>query len=291
MKKKWLIGLLLTVGVLAAGVGVYFLAQSLDKDWVLSINGEKMSTETFKSELAKLEPVYQDLLKEDPGKFMEGFINHTLLQQAARKEAAPPQGAGADNTLAIQAYMEKKMASLPPVGEDAVERFYEEKKDQLGGQKKDAVAPMIKAMLEQQQRYEFMEKLINDLRQHSKIEVNQKVLQQLAAGTTGPDTQTEADFRKAISGGKPMVVDFGSNSCIPCRQLRPVLQKVQKTYTGKVEVLVIDVRYNQKLSDEYKIQVIPTVVFFDRTGKEIFRHQGFMNEESIKVQLAKIGVT
>ena len=123
MKKKWLIGLLLTVVVLAAGVGVYFLAGLLDKDWILSINGEKMSTKTFKSELAKLEPVYQELLKEDPDKFIEGFINHTLLQQAARKEGAAPQGSGEGNPPAIQAYMEKKMASLPPVDEDAVKRY------------------------------------------------------------------------------------------------------------------------------------------------------------------------
>jgi thioredoxin 1 len=290
MKKKWMIGLLLTVVVLAAGVGVHFLAGLLDKDWILSINGEKMSTKTFKSELAKLEPVYQELFKEDPDKFIEGFINHTLLQQAARKEGAVPQGSGEGNLPAIQAYMEKKMASLPPVGEDAVKRFYEEKKDQLGGQNKEAAAPMIKAMLEQQQRYELMEKLITDLRKQSKIEVNQKALRQLAASTAGSDTQSGADFYKAISGGKPMVVDFGANSCIPCRQLRPILQKIRQAYTGKIEVQVIDIRYNKQLADEYKIQVIPTVVFFDRTGKEVFRHQGFMNEESIKAQLLKMDV-
>ena len=104
------------------------------------------------------------------------------------------------------------------------------------------------------------------------------------------ETQSEADFRKALTGGKPMIVDFGSNSCIPCRQLRPVLQKVRKDYTGKLEVLIIDVRNNQKLASDYQIQVIPTVVFFDPTGKEVFRHQGFMSEEKVKEQLAKMGV-
>jgi len=291
MKNKWVIGFFLVVVVLAAGVGVYLLVQSLDKDWILAVNGEKMSTETFKSELAKLEPAYQDLLREDPDKFIEGFINHTLLQQAARKEVGAPQGAGEGNPPAIQVYLEKKMASLPPVGEEAVKRFYEEKKDRLGGQNKEAVAPMIKAMLEQQQRYEFMEKLITDLRKQSKVEVNEKALRQLATSTAGSETQTEADFRKAVSGGKPMVVDFGSNSCIPCRQLRPVLQKVRQTYTGKVEVLVIDIRDNKQLADEYHIQVIPTVVFFDRRGKEVSRHQGFMSEEAIKAQLAQMGVS
>ena len=46
----------------------------------------------------------------------------------------------------------------------------------------------------------------------------------------------------------------------------------------------------QKLASDYQIQLIPTVVFFDRAGKEVFRHQGFMSEEKVKEQLAKIGV-
>ena len=87
-----------------------------------------------------------------------------------------------------------------------------------------------------------------------------------------------------------MVVDFGSNSCIPCRQLRPILQKIRQDYTGKLEVLIIDIRNNQKLASEYQIQMIPTVVFFDPAGKEVFRHQGFMSEEKVKEQLAKLGV-
>jgi len=106
----------------------------------------------------------------------------------------------------------------------------------------------------------------------------------------GMETQTEADFRKALKGGKPMVVDFGSNSCIPCRQLRPVLQKVRKDHEGKLEVLIIEIQKNQQLAAEYQIQVMPTVVFIDKTGKEVFRHQGFMSEEKIKEQLAKMGV-
>jgi len=55
-------------------------------------------------------------------------------------------------------------------------------------------------------------------------------------------------------------------------------------------VLIIDVRNNPKLASDYQIQVIPTVVFFDPAGKEIFRHQGFMSEEKVKEQLAKMGV-
>jgi thioredoxin 1 len=188
------------------------------------------------------------------------------------------------------AYLDKKMAALPPVAPEEVDRIYEAYKDQLGGRKKEEAAPLIKQMIEQQHQGEEAEKLIADLRKNAKIDVNQKELQKLAVVPPGMETQSEADFRKALTGGKPMVVDFGSNSCIPCRQLRPVLQKIQKDYTGKLEVLIIDIRNNQKLASDYQIQVIPTVVFFDPAGKEVFRHQGFMSEEKVKEQLAKTGV-
>ena len=68
------------------------------------------------------------------------------------------------------------------------------------------------------------------------------------------------------------------------------LQKIDQGYTGKLEVLIIDIRNNRKLASEYQIQVIPTVVFFDPAGKEVCRHQGFMSEEKVKEQLAKLGV-
>ena len=149
---------------------------------------------------------------------------------------------------------------------------------------------MIKQMLEQQRQSEEVERLIADLRKNAKIDINQKNFRKLTVVSPGMETQSEADFRKALTGGKPMVVDFGSNSCIPCRELRPVLQKIRKDYTGKLEVLIIDVRNTEKLASEYQIQVIPTVVFFNPAGKEVSRHQGFMSEEKVKEQLAKIGV-
>lgn len=47
---------------------------------------------------------------------------------------------------------------------------------------------------------------------------------------------------------------------------------------------------NQNLAAEYRIQVMPTVVFIDKAGKEVFRHQGFMSDEKIKEQLARMRV-
>jgi len=301
MKRKWKIAILaLTAAIVVGGIATYlFTIGPLGKPELAAVNGEKIPVARFQEELGKIDPAARELVKENPGKLLDVIVNRTLLLQQAKKEggAAPkggsatPPAAGQDaETATIMAYLDKKMAAVPPVAPEEIERIYEAYKDQLGGRKKEEAVPLIKQMIEQQRQGEEAEKLIADLRKGAKIDVNQKELQKLAVVPPGMETQSEADFRKALTGGKPMVVDFGSNSCIPCRQLRPVLQKIRKDYTGKLEVLIIDIRNNQKLASDYQIQVIPTVVFFDPAGKEVFRHQGFMSEEKVKEQLAKMGV-
>jgi thioredoxin 1 len=102
---------------------------------------------------------------------------------------------------------------------------------------------------------------------------------------------TRTRIFKALKSGRPVLVDFGSNSCIPCRQLRPILQEIRKEQAGKVEVLVIDVYKYQDLAAEYRIQVIPTIILFDSNAKEVFRNQGFMPKAAIMEQTRKVGVS
>ncbi len=106
-----------------------------------------------------------------------------------------------------------------------------------------------------------------------------------------PDSNTEEDFLNALKSGRPVLVDFGSNSCIPCRQMRPILHEVKKEYSGKAEVLVIDVYKYKSLSSEHKIRMIPTLTFFDPNGKEVHRHQGFMSKKLILEQFRKMGIS
>jgi len=72
--------------------------------------------------------------------------------------------------------------------------------------------------------------------------------------------------------------------------LRPVLKDVRNEYSGKAEVLVIDVYKYQNLAKEYKIMLIPTLVFFDSKGKETFRHTGVLDKDKIVAKLKEIGM-
>ncbi|UCF70350.1 MAG: thioredoxin family protein [candidate division WOR-3 bacterium] len=110
-------------------------------------------------------------------------------------------------------------------------------------------------------------------------------------GTKDTVPATAADpLENALKKGLPVVADFGRSTCIPCKMMLPILEKLEHELEGKASVLIIDIREYSTLSRKYKITLIPTQIFFDANGEEVFRHQGFMPEEEIILQLKEMGV-
>ncbi|MCJ7495413.1 MAG: thioredoxin family protein [Deltaproteobacteria bacterium] len=118
---------------------------------------------------------------------------------------------------------------------------------------------------------------------------NEKPL--LAQPLLDPPTNTGKELKNALQSGQPVLVDFGSNKCIPCRQIRPILKEIEKEYDGKAHVLIIDVFENRELARGYRIQLIPTLVFFNRSGKEVFRRSGTWDKNSIARKLREAGIS
>ena len=72
--------------------------------------------------------------------------------------------------------------------------------------------------------------------------------------------------------------------------LAPILETLKKKYDGQANVVVVLVTQEQILAARYGIEAIPVQVFFDKDGKEVFRHLGFFPQEEIEKQMAKLGV-
>ena len=98
------------------------------------------------------------------------------------------------------------------------------------------------------------------------------------------------DFSKIPEKGKVTMVDLGAKKCIPCKMMAPIMAKLEKAYEGKANVVFIDVWENREQMPRFKIRAIPTQIFFNEKGEEVYRHVGFLNEESIVDQLTKMGV-
>ena len=91
--------------------------------------------------------------------------------------------------------------------------------------------------------------------------------------------------------GMPTMVDLGANECIPCKMMVPIMEKVEKKYQGKAAIVFIDVWKNKEPAKRFGIRAIPTQIFFDKEGKEVFRHEGFMGEAEIDQVFKKMGVS
>jgi len=90
-------------------------------------------------------------------------------------------------------------------------------------------------------------------------------------------TQKKADVQKKL----PRLVDLGADKCIPCKMMSPILDELKKEYKGKIEVEFIDVWKNNEKGQEYGVRAIPTQIFYDEKGKEVFRHEGYFPKEDI----------
>lgn len=74
------------------------------------------------------------------------------------------------------------------------------------------------------------------------------------------------DLEKLKSYGVPIIIDFGADTCIPCKEMAPVLLKLNEELRGKAIVKFVDVWKYQVLAQDYPITVIPTQLFFDKDG-------------------------
>ena len=90
--------------------------------------------------------------------------------------------------------------------------------------------------------------------------------------------------------GMVTMVDIGAKACIPCKMMAPIMEELEKEYKDKAAIVFIDVWENPGAGDQFGIQLIPTQIFYDANGKEMLRHEGFMEKAAIVAELQKLGV-
>lgn len=148
------------------------------------------------------------------------------------------------------------------------------------------------------------------------VKNSQKQMVETPAGTDNADfllTTTELDLEQLKSHGIPIMIDFGADSCIPCKEMAPVLKELNEAYQGKIIVKFVDVWKDGSLAEDFPLEVIPTQFFFDKDGKpfvpsdpegmqmmmysmkdtneHVFTaHQGGMTKEQILAVFKELGV-
>jgi thioredoxin 1 len=106
------------------------------------------------------------------------------------------------------------------------------------------------------------------------------------ANTNNNQKSPNAPPAKAI----PRLVDVGAKKCIPCKLMAPILEGLKAEYAGRLQVDFLDLSINTDYAGQYKVRVIPTQIFYDASGKELFRHEGFYSKEDILAKWKELGI-
>lgn len=113
-----------------------------------------------------------------------------------------------------------------------------------------------------------------------------------AQGAALPAAQAEAAVNaRGPQPGSPLprLVDLGSTTCIPCKKMAPILEELEREYAGRMTVLFIDINKDRQAAADYGIKLIPTQIFLDGAGRELFRHEGFIGKEDILAKWRELG--
>ncbi|MDR2646816.1 MAG: thioredoxin family protein [Oscillospiraceae bacterium] len=91
----------------------------------------------------------------------------------------------------------------------------------------------------------------------------------------------------AITAQTPVLLDFYSESCAPCRRLKPVLAALAQMFEGRVEIQKINAGNHPELAEAYDVQTLPTLLLL-HCGKELWRGTGFITQEILDAKLNQI---
>ena len=111
----------------------------------------------------------------------------------------------------------------------------------------------------------------------------------LLYGTTYGSTDLQ-EFNNLPVKNMVTMIDLGAKKCVPCKMIAPILDKLEKVYKEKAVISFIDVWQHREQAKRFKVRAIPTQIFFNKDGKEVYRHVGFLSEKDIVLQLKKMGV-
>lgn len=88
-----------------------------------------------------------------------------------------------------------------------------------------------------------------------------------------------------IPTGEYALLDLGTTNCEPCKRLQIVLSELQEEYGEKIDFVTFDITNTidgAAMANGYKVNIMPTLIFVDKSGKEIKRETGFRSKEQIE---------
>ena len=97
------------------------------------------------------------------------------------------------------------------------------------------------------------------------------------------ETDEPIDYDGIVKEGKPLILIFGSEDCIACRQLKPVMEKLSDKYDGKIYIKYVDIVKHPDFYDNYRFQYIPSLIFFRNDGTPYIPSKEYVDEYNFEI--------
>jgi thioredoxin 1 len=78
----------------------------------------------------------------------------------------------------------------------------------------------------------------------------------------------------------PVLVEFGAEWCVPCKQMEPILEQLSKEWNEKVKLVKVDVDSGMNIAQKFQVMSVPTLILFVN-GKACERLTGKQSKERI----------
>ena len=112
----------------------------------------------------------------------------------------------------------------------------------------------------------------------------------LAGFYSAPPECRALSVQQTPAKGMVTMVDLGANKCMVCKMMSSIVESLQKEYKGRADIVFIDVWKHPEEGRKFGVKLIPTQIFFDKDGHEVYRHEGLMLKGAIVSKLAEMGV-
>lgn len=257
---------------------------SLPAGVILQAGVIKITQKEIDAEIAKSPAAGRVEMKRNQFFLLENQATRKLIELEANTwskmtKPNPPLKA----TELVQAYLMDVVKGLT-VSDEENKLFFDQNREVVGTASYDEVKAELRDYVLTQKRQEAIDAYITTLGQRCKVIVN-------AAWTAKQSVMAMDDpVDKARRSGKVTMVDLGADGCAPCEMMTPILAELKTEYAAKANIVFVHVRQEQLLAARFSVQSIPTQIFFDAQGKQVYRHVGFLAKQKIIDKLAEIGV-
>ena len=86
---------------------------------------------------------------------------------------------------------------------------------------------------------------------------------------------------EVLQASIPVLVEFYSDSSIPCKQMSPILGDIEDDYEDRLKVVKVNANFDGELAEQYSVMVSPTILFF-KDGKEAERVRGLIKKPELE---------